>query len=97
MPSFVMPIIDPDDIVFFFFHHRTTSVEDGCGAGSTSIGGIKGEDLQMCNFQQEVRYLSLISDKGISTDRGKTEVIISWPLPTTISELKSILRFASYY
>lgn len=49
-------------------------------------------------FQQEVRYLGhVVSDKGVSTDPNKNEVVANWQQPTAISELRSFLGFASYY
>lgn len=60
--------------------------------------GLKAK-LSKCAFsQQEVRYLGhVISDKGVSTDPSKVEVVANWQPPTTISELRSFLGFASYY
>lgn len=39
----------------------------------------------------------IISDKGVATDPAKTEAVAKWPRPTHVSELRSILGFASYY
>lgn len=39
----------------------------------------------------------VISDKGVSTDPGKIEVVTNWQRPTTVTELRSFLGFASYY
>lgn len=55
--------------------------------------------LQKCHFfQQEVQYLGhVISSKGVSTDPKKISAVTNWPVPNTLSELKSFLGFASYY
>ena len=37
------------------------------------------------------------SDKGVSTDPNKVEAVASWPPPSTVTELRSFLGFASYY
>lgn len=39
----------------------------------------------------------VISDQGVSTDPSKVEVVANWQPPTTISELRSFLGFASCY
>ena len=39
----------------------------------------------------------MISADGVSTDPGKVEVVANWPIPTSASELRSFLGFASYY
>uniref|UniRef100_A0A3B3H3G3 Gypsy retrotransposon integrase-like protein 1 n=1 Tax=Oryzias latipes TaxID=8090 RepID=A0A3B3H3G3_ORYLA len=49
-------------------------------------------------FQQEVRYLGhVISDQGVSTDPHKIEAVAGWQPPSTVSELRTFLGFASYY
>jgi len=55
--------------------------------------------LSKCFFlRKEVHYLDhVISADGVSTDPGKIEVVANWPSPTTASELRSFLGFASYY
>lgn len=60
--------------------------------------GLKAKLAKCAFFQREVRYLGhVISDQGVSTDPSKVEVVASWQPPTTISELRSFLGFASYY
>lgn len=39
----------------------------------------------------------VISGQGVSTDPSMIEVVANWPVPTTVSELRSFLGFASYY
>lgn len=55
--------------------------------------------LQKCAFfQKEVRYLGhIISSQGVSTDTSKIEAVAKWQRPRHVSELRSFLRFASYY
>lgn len=55
--------------------------------------------LEKCAFfRREVSYLGhVISDKGVSTDPKKVEVVANWRRPTHVSELRSFLGFASYY
>lgn len=39
----------------------------------------------------------VISSQGVATDPSKVEVVAHWSHPTTVSELRSFLGFASYY
>ena len=49
-------------------------------------------------FQREVRYLGrILSEHGIATDPEKTEVVRSWPIPTSVKELRSFVGLCSYY
>ena len=45
-----------------------------------------------------IEYLGfIVSPSGISMDPAKTEVILSWPAPTTVKEVQSFLGFANFY
>uniref|UniRef100_A0A8P4FZU9 ribonuclease H n=2 Tax=Dicentrarchus labrax TaxID=13489 RepID=A0A8P4FZU9_DICLA len=60
--------------------------------------GLKAKLSKCSFFRKEVNYLGhVISADGVSTDPGKIEVVANWPIPTTASELRSFLGFASYY
>lgn len=60
--------------------------------------GLKANIEKCAFFQREVRYLGhVVSDQGVSTDPSKVEVVANWQVPTTLSELRSFLGFASYY
>ncbi|KAG1956922.1 interleukin-1 receptor accessory protein-like 1-A [Pimephales promelas] len=41
--------------------------------------------------------LSRLEPQGVSTDPGKIEAVSNWPRPSSASELRSFLGFASYY
>ncbi len=55
--------------------------------------------LEKCAFfQREVKYLGhIVSSQGVATDPSKVEVVAQWRTPTSVSELRSFLGFASYY
>jgi hypothetical protein len=39
--------------------------------------------------QQQVEYLGhVISDKGVATDPNKTEVMLKWPRPHSLTEVR---------
>lgn len=60
--------------------------------------GLKAKLEKCAFFQREVGYLGhVISDKGVSTDPKKVDVVANWRRPTHVSELRSFLGFASYY
>ncbi|XP_078461913.1 uncharacterized protein LOC144726833 [Lampetra planeri] len=49
-------------------------------------------------LRRSVRYLGHIVDSsGISTDPAKTDCVGSWPTPTSVSDVRSFIGFASYY
>ena len=87
-----------DDIVVF-----SSSVEQHLERLRVVLGRLQAEGLKAklskcAFFQKEVHYLGhVISGQGVSTDQGKIEVVANWPVPTTVSELRSFLGFASYY
>ena len=55
--------------------------------------------LPKCHFfLSEVNYLEhIVSGGGLKTDPQKIEVVKNWPLPETVSNLRSFLGFANYY
>jgi len=60
--------------------------------------GLKLKPKKCHLFQRKVNYLGhVISEQGIETDPAKTEAIKTWPLPTTVQELRQALGFFGYY
>ncbi|XP_076131023.1 retrovirus-related Pol polyprotein from transposon opus [Alosa pseudoharengus] len=87
-----------DDIVVFSVSVKQHLERLGVVLGRLEHEGLKVKLSKCAFFQQQVRYLGhVISNQGVATDPSKIEVVSSWPTPTTVSELRSFLGFASYY
>ena len=54
---------------------------------------------EKCHFaQKSVEYLGMIvGSHGVSMDSVKLDGILNWPTPTSVTEVRSFLRFGNFY
>ena len=52
-----------------------------------------------CQFMRErISYLGhVISANGSETDQSKTEVLRTWPIPTSVADFRKFLGFSGYF
>ena len=60
--------------------------------------GLKLKPSKCHLFQTRVKFLgSVVSESGIEPDPDKVKTVAEWPIPTTLTELRSFVALASYY
>ena len=55
--------------------------------------------LRKCDFYKDkIHYFGyIISDEGISVDPKKIEVIMNWPTPRNVTDVRSFMGLVGYY
>ena len=87
-----------DDIIV---HGR--SIDEEIQRLETTFQRLKAAKLKLkpskCHlFQKKVLYLGhVVSEDGVSTDPAKIEAVKDWPVPTTVTQVRSFIGTASYY
>ncbi|CAC5404757.1 Retrovirus-related Pol polyprotein from transposon 17.6 [Mytilus coruscus] len=83
-----------DDIVFLdSFESHLTRLGDRIAAQ-----GLKVAPKKCSFFQNKVSFLGhIVSPEGMAADPGKIESVKMWPIPKTITDVRSFLSTCSYY
>lgn len=60
--------------------------------------GLKLQPQKCHLFRKEVKYLGhVVSKSGVATDPDKTAAVQNWPVPETVTQVRSFLNFVGYY
>ena len=60
--------------------------------------GVKLAPKKCSFFRNSLKFLGhIITGEGVATDPEKISAVQKWPLPTTITEMRSFLGFCNYY
>ena len=60
--------------------------------------GLKLKPSKCKFFQDRISYLGhIVSKDGVGTDPKKIQVILDWPVPQTVYDVRSFLGFTNYY
>ena len=87
-----------DDIVVVGGNTLEHLQNPGCVLSRLREAGLRVKPSKCRFLLKEVKFLGhIISEKGISTDPGKTEAIQKWPVPSSKRELQQFLGLANYY
>ena len=91
-------IIYLDDIIIF----SKTPEEHLCRLKGVferlAKAGLKLKPSKCEFFRDSLRYLGhVVSPKGIATDPKKIEAIQRWPVPRTVTDVRSFIGFTNYY
>jgi RNase H-like domain found in reverse transcriptase/Reverse transcriptase (RNA-dependent DNA polymerase)/Integrase core domain/Integrase zinc binding domain/Zinc knuckle len=96
--NFRVLLVYLDDIILF-----SKSVEEHLERLELLFTTLRTANLKLkpskCKLiRREVGFLGhIVSDKGISTDPDKISAVQDWPVPTSVTEVRSFLGLCGYY
>ena len=87
-----------DDIVVFSPDFESHLERLGTVLGRLEEAGLKVKPSKCCLARREVSFLGhVVSAQGIATDPAKVRSVRNWPVPRTLTEVRSFLGLAGYY
>ena len=87
-----------DDIVVFWNSFEQTLTRLRLIMERLKAAGLKSKASKCKWFQKSVQYLGhIVSAEGIKCDPEKIESVRNWPIPKSVTQVKSFLGLASYY
>ncbi|KAL4125776.1 hypothetical protein QTP88_010016 [Uroleucon formosanum] len=95
---------------FFQLQNTTINMPYGCGTHTLTLGNhiripprveyimAVGVDTESIKDNEEVIYLGhKLTEKGVQPDERKIKSVKTFPIPTTVKEIKSFLGLTGYY
>ena len=87
-----------DDIIVFGPTFDETLENLRCVSQRLKAAGLKLKASKCHWFQRSVKYPGhIVSSERIACDPDKIEVVQAWPEPTTVTQVRQFLGFASFY
>ena len=87
-----------DDIIVFGATFQETLARLRCVMDRLKAAGLKLKATKCDWFQHSVRYLGhVVSSQGVQCDPEKIAAVKDWPAPTTVTQVRGFIGFASYY
>ena len=91
-------IIYLDDIIVFSQTTEEHLVRLQAVFDKLKAPGLKLKPSKCELFKKQINYLGhVVGQEGVTTDPDKIKAVTEWPRPTTVTEVRSILGFVSYY
>ena len=87
-----------DDIIVFSADVQSHLVRLRAVFSRLRAAGLKLKQSKCTLFRRRVGLLGhIVSEKGIETDSAKIESVVTWPVPTTVRDVRGFLGLCSYY
>ena len=87
-----------DDIIVFSDNPKDHIVRLEAVFKKLAAASLKFKPSKCFFFKEEIDYLGhLVSGKGVTTSPKKIEAVTKWPVPQTVSDVRSFLGFVGYY
>ena len=87
-----------DDVLVYgsTFEETVSRLEEVLGR--LRLANLKLSPKKCCLFQREVPFLGhIVSGEGVRTDPEKVVVVEQWPVPKSVTEVRSFLGLCTYY